>query len=151
MMRVQRPAVHAVEPILSETCSAMRGTRLSSVPLCSGRQRETQIPEDVFTNDEHCHKEELSSRAVNGRRTSRVPCRNVLACVKTQFTSVVVDVVNISRKGLCFRTVEQFSPGTTVSVATYYIEGGQNIFQKGTIVRVRYSRSGILTEYGVEF
>jgi hypothetical protein len=72
------------------------------------------------------------------RRHPRVPCRKVKACIKTEkAASVVVDVVNISRNGLCFLTFEQFCPGTAVSIATHYIEGGQNIFQNGQVIRVQ--------------
>jgi hypothetical protein len=89
--------------------------------------------------------------SVNRRRHARISCKHVLAFIKTETNSVLADVANISRSGMCFRSAEQFCPGTAVSVATHYIEGGQNIFQNGTIVRV-YRPSGMeRTEYGVEF
>jgi hypothetical protein len=52
---------------------------------------------------------------------------------------------------MCFRTFEQFRPEAPVSIATYYTEGGQNIFQDGRILWMRESESGMPAEYGVEF
>jgi hypothetical protein len=92
-------------------------------------------------------------KPVNRRRQPRVPCRKVRAYVITDdVPGVVVDVVDVSRGGLCFVSFEQFLPQTAVSIATHYIEGGQNIFQDGLIVRARPRRSGTMpTEYAVEF
>lgn len=107
-------------------------------------------PEDLVVDQEK-YQPVLTVRTVNKRRHPRIPCRNMLACIRTEFASIVVEVLNISQKGLCFKSAEQFRPGTEVSVAAYYVEGGQNIFQNGRIVRVRYGTAGILAEYGVEF
>jgi hypothetical protein len=52
---------------------------------------------------------------------------------------------------MCFRTFEQFRLEAPVSIATYYTEGGQNIFQDGRILWMRESESGMPAEYGVEF
>ena len=105
---------------------------------------------DFAENAEDCDAEPLE-RTGNERRSPRIPCRNMMACVKTPFTTAVVNVPNISRKGLCFRSAKKFWQGAAVSIATYYIEGGQNIFQNARIVRTRNSPSGTITEYGVEF
>jgi hypothetical protein len=53
---------------------------------------------------------------------------------------------------MSFRTIEQFRPEAPVSIATYYTEGGQNIFQDGRILWMREMdiESG-MSEYGVEF
>jgi hypothetical protein len=92
-------------------------------------------------------------RTVNERRYPRIPCRNVKACIKTeQGSSVVVSLANMSRGGVCFTSVEPFSKGTPVSIATHYIEGGHNIFQDGRIVRVQSKGSvNFPGEYAVEF
>ncbi len=92
-------------------------------------------------------------RTVNERRHLRIPCRNMKACINTeQGSSVIVDILNISRGGLCFTSVMEFHPGTKVSIATHYIEGGHNIFQDGRIVRVHSKGSTTLpSEYAVEF
>jgi hypothetical protein len=52
---------------------------------------------------------------------------------------------------MCFRTFEQFRLEAPVSIATYYTEGGQNIYQDGRILWMRESESGMPAEYGVEF
>jgi hypothetical protein len=92
-------------------------------------------------------------RAVNERRHPRIPCRNVKACIKTeQSSSVIVDVINISRGGVCFMSFIEFHPGTQVSIAMHYIEGGHIIFQGGRIIRAKHSGSATLPgEYAIEF
>ncbi len=107
-------------------------------------------PEDLVVNHEK-YQPKFTVRTVNKRRHPRIPCRNMLACIRTEFASIVVEMLNISQMGLCFKSAEQFCPGTEVSVAAYYVEGGQNIFQGGRIVRAQYRTAGILAEYGVEF
>lgn len=91
--------------------------------------------------------------AGNRRRHPRIPCRNVKACIKTeQGSSVVVNLVNMSRGGVCFTSVAEFRLGTKVSIATHYIEGGHNIFQPGRIVRVQSKLTAIFPgEYAIEF
>lgn len=92
-------------------------------------------------------------RTVNQRRHPRIPCRNVKACIKTEpGATVIVNLLNMSRSGLCFTSFIEFSPGTQVSVATHFIEGGHNIFQEGRIVRVHSKGSATLPgEYAVEY
>ena len=51
---------------------------------------------------------------------------------------------------MCLRTFEQLRPEALVSIATYYIEGGQNIFRDGRVVWTRHIESGV-SEYGFEF
>jgi hypothetical protein len=89
---------------------------------------------------------------INRRKRPRVPCRKTKAYVITdQVAGVVVEVIDISRGGLCFASFEQFRIKTAVSIATHYMEGGQNIFQDGLIIRVRHKESGMPAEYAVEF
>jgi hypothetical protein len=92
-------------------------------------------------------------RTVNERRYPRIPCRNVKACVKTALgSSIVVNVVNISRGGVCFTSAEKFCAETPVSIATHYIDGGQNIYQDGRIIRVQRRPTAMLPgEYAIEF
>ena len=92
-------------------------------------------------------------RTINERRHPRIPCRNMKACIKTEEgSSVIVDILNISRGGLCFTSVMEFHPGTQVSIATHFIEGGHNIFQDGRIVRVHSKGSTTVPgKYAVEF
>jgi hypothetical protein len=92
-------------------------------------------------------------RSVNERRYARIPCRAAKACIKTeQGSDAVVDVINISRGGVCFMSFIEFHPGTPVSIATHYIDGGQNIYQDGRIIRAKHSGTATLPgEYAVEF
>lgn len=92
-------------------------------------------------------------RTVNERRHPRIPCRSVKACIKTEHgSSFVVNVVNMSKSGICFTDDMEFSPGTRVSIATHYIEGGHNIYQDGQIIRVHCKGSATLPGvYAVEF
>jgi len=108
--------------------------------------------EEIITGHEGFHMKP-HVRNVEERRHPRVSFRNAKACIKTeQAPSVIVDVVNMSRGGACFNSAEQFRLGAEVFLAVHYIEGGQNIFQNGRIVRLRHKPSGMLpTEYAVEF
>ena len=82
-----------------------------------------------------------------------IPCRNVRACIKTaQGSSVIVDLINISRGGVSFTSPAEFSAGTLVSIATHYLEGGHNIYQDGQIIRVQREDSSTQPgEYAIEF
>jgi hypothetical protein len=91
-------------------------------------------------------------RTVDQRRYPRIPCRNVKAYIKTEGPGVVVNLVNISRGGVCFTSVAEFRLGAKVSIATHYIEGGHNIFQAGRIVRVQSKATAFFPgEYAIEF
>lgn len=103
-----------------------------------------------------CHEVYLLKppvRTVDQRRYPRIQCRNVRACIKTDtHADVIVNLINISRGGVCFTSYAEFYPGTPVSIATHYIEGGQNIFQNGRIVRMQHSpRTMSPGEYAIEF
>jgi len=105
----------------------------------------------------HDHFDVRPPARTNRRAYPRIPFRKTKACVKSQgVPDVIVDVVDISRGGICFVSAEQFYVGTPVSVAPHYIEGGLNIFQDGRIVRVHHGESDcltdmLLTEYAVEY
>ena len=62
----------------------------------------------------------------------------------------VVDVVNVSRGGVCFHSSRTYGVDTWVQVAVPYTPGAANIFVAGRIVRSR-KLDGTLTEYGVEY
>ena len=92
---------------------------------------------------------------VERRRFARIRCKNVKACIKLgEGLQAVVDVLNISRGGVCFTSREKYSVGAIVSIATHYIAGGFNIFQDAQIVRFRLPESSPETapiEYAIEF
>lgn len=108
---------------------------------------------NLVPNGQEVYHFKPTVRTVNERRHLRIPCRDVKACIKTeQGFSVVVNIVNISRGGVCFTGSTEFSPGTPVSIATHYIKGGHNIYQDGRIVRVHCKGSATLPGvYAVEF
>ncbi len=62
----------------------------------------------------------------------------------------IVDVVNVSRGGICFHSSRIYSQDCWVQVAAPYTPGAANIFVAGRIVRSRKMNNG-LTEYGVEY
>jgi hypothetical protein len=123
----------------------MCGAKLEfSTPNYSGRREDIATGRDRFP----VHRR---TSIVERRRCNRVPCRDVRACINTEgATSVIGDMPNVSRNGTCLRTFEQFRPEALVSIATYYIEGSQNIFRDGRIVWMRCIESGV-SEYGIEF
>lgn len=123
------------------------GARLTlSSPIYSGRE-----PDAILTsNDGSCLRK--ADRSGDARRFPRIPCRNVKACIRTEEAAgFVVDVVNISRGGLCFLSVDQFAPGTPAAVAMHYVKGGQNIFQKGRVVWTQERTLDLPSQHGVEF
>lgn len=123
----------------------MCGAKLEfSTPNYSGRTDDIATGRDRFP----VHRR---TSIVERRRCNRVPCRGVRACINTEeATGVIGDMPNVSRNGMCLRTIEQFRPEAQVSIATYYTEGSQNIFRDGRVIWTRYVESGI-SEYGIEF
>jgi hypothetical protein len=123
----------------------MCGAKLEfSTPNYSGRSDDIVTGRDRFP----VHRR---TSIVERRRCNRVPCRDVRACINTGgATSVIGDMPNVSRNGMCLRTFEQLRPEALVSIATYYTEGSQNIFRNGRVVWTRYIES-VVSEYGIEF
>lgn len=62
----------------------------------------------------------------------------------------IVEVMNISRGGMCFRSSRTYREDSWIQVAVPYTEGAENIFVAGRIVRSRRINNA-LTEYGVEY
>lgn len=120
---------------------------MCAIKYCGETLQNLVIEHNRYYVKPDCLK--TAERTVDGRRHPRVSCKNMLACVRTELSSTVVEAVNISRSGMCFRSVQHFWPGTMVLIATHYVEDGQNIFQNARIVRARYRPA--YTEYGVEF
>jgi hypothetical protein len=123
----------------------MCGAGLSSLMYCGHEP-------DLVTGHESYHVRPLV-RTVDERQHPRIPCRNVKACVKTERSGgIVVDLVNVGQGGVSFTSFATFPHGTQVLIATHYIEGGQNIYQDGRIIRVQFNPSGMLpSEYTVQF
>lgn len=127
-------------------CSVCGARLAPSSPIYSGRE-----PEDIITGNNGSQLRH-SARSGDARRFPRIPCRNVKACIQTEEAArYVVDVVNLSRGGLCFLSVDQFAPGAPASVAVHYVKGGQNIFQKGRVVWAQERKLDLPAQCGVEF
>jgi hypothetical protein len=92
----------------------------------------------------------IAERKINERRNLRIPCNHVQACVESSGERIIVEVVNISRRGLCFRAENHFMTGLEITIATHYSQGGQNIFQRAKIVRSSRTEGETQYEYGVE-
>lgn len=75
----------------------------------------------------------------------------VSACVQQPGQSPdMVQVIDISRGGICFRSRNRYKAQTWVQVAAPYTKGAANIFVPGKIVRVR-PLNDHLSEYGVQY
>jgi hypothetical protein len=94
-----------------------------------------------------------TARRTDERQHPRIPYRNIKACIKReQGSMVIVTLTNISQGGVGFTSSAEFCPGTPVTIAVHYIEGGQNIFQTARIVRVQQRPSAMEPgRYGLEF
>ncbi|MBZ5572335.1 MAG: PilZ domain-containing protein [Acidobacteriia bacterium] len=84
------------------------------------------------------------------RKHPRVNMRTVGCVGPAGPRADVVDVVNVSRGGVCFRSSRIYPEDTWIQVAVPYTPGAANIFVAGRIVRSR-KMSLSVTEYGVEY
>lgn len=71
------------------------------------------------------------------------------ACITQPGSETLVDVVNVSREGLCFRSAREFAPNTLVRVAAPFTPGGSNIFVIGRVTWSRATENG--SEYGINY
>jgi hypothetical protein len=86
----------------------------------------------------------------NRRKHARVSMKTS-ACVGSPGSREdVVEVINVSRGGICFRSSRIYNEDSWVQVAVPYTKGAANIFVAGRIVRCRVI-NGTLSEYGVEY
>ncbi|MGZ4823118.1 MAG: PilZ domain-containing protein [Terriglobales bacterium] len=76
-------------------------------------------------------------RTGNERKHARIAMKNTRACIRRLgMKDEVVDVVDISRGGVRFRTFADYQDMTYLEVAVPYTEGGANVFVPARIVRV---------------
>jgi hypothetical protein len=108
---------------------------------------------DLLTTSHEMYHLTPALHTRNERRHARIPARKAQACIRMESgESFIVSMLDISRGGACFTSAIDFHPGTSLFIATHYIEGGQNIFQLCRIVRVQHKPMGDLPgEYAVEF
>jgi hypothetical protein len=89
-------------------------------------------------------------RGAERRRSPRIPMRQAKACIELpDRTTEVVELINVSRGGVCFRSQHVYPLHCPIRVAAPYTDGSTNFFVTGRIVRVhRDSWGGV---YGVEY
>ncbi len=84
------------------------------------------------------------------RRSRRITMRKAKACVEIpERESEIVELVDISRDGICFRSHCIYPVGVAIRVAAPYTEGSTNLFVSARIVRVQRDSWGGF--YGVEY
>ena len=91
---------------------------------------------------------EQNGKKPDKRKYARISMKT-LACIGPPHADVV-DVVNVSRGGVCFQSSRTYGEDTWVQVAVPYTPGSANIFVAGRIVRSRKTDSALI-EYGVEY
>ena len=89
----------------------------------------THAPE----SDTNAENEQLLSRSLRRARARM----KTTACVCQPGREDVVNVVNMSREGLCFQSAREYVADTLVRVAVPYTPGVSNIFMIGRVAWVR--------------
>jgi hypothetical protein len=85
------------------------------------------------------------------RRHHRIASRNGKACILCNGEQQIVEMLNVSRGGICIRSRIRYAVGTFVQVAAHYVEGANNIFLSGRVVRANLAATSTLPgEYGIE-
>lgn len=92
-------------------------------------------------------------RIVNERAHVRITSKTSQVCIRIPGKEDdIVPMLNLSKGGLGFASHVEYEPGTAISVAVHYVDGGNNLFQPGRIVRVhRKNLPMVPGEYGVKF
>jgi hypothetical protein len=84
------------------------------------------------------------------RRSPRIIIRQAKACVESLAAGQeVVELINISRGGLCFRSDRGYPLKTWIRVAAPYTPNNTNVFVQAKIVRITREVWGNL--YGAEY
>lgn len=91
-------------------------------------------------------------RTQNERRHNRVRCQ-LQACIRYKrfFEEEILDVSDVSRGGISFRTRKYLAPGTKIDIAMPYSPGMANIFVPAEIVRLRHIPEKNLYECGAAY
>lgn len=103
-----------------------------------------------FEQFEHAAAPKPAEKLAERRRSPRITMRQAKACIESHDrTTEIVELINISRGGICFRSHRVYPLQCPVRVSAPYTEGSTNLFVSGRIVRVhRDSWGGV---YGVEY
>jgi hypothetical protein len=84
------------------------------------------------------------------RRYARISMKTHACVGQPGPNADIVEVVNVSRGGVCFHSSRNYARDSWVQVAVPYTPGAANIFVSGRIVRSR-KLGDSATEYGVEY
>jgi hypothetical protein len=113
--------------------------------VCSANTMWEQVP------DKTSAQESLGSgKKSEKRKHGRINMKTVACVGPVGPRADIVEVMNISRGGMCFRSSRTYREDSWMQVAVPYTEGAANIFVAGRIVRSRRINNA-LTEYGVEY
>jgi hypothetical protein len=111
---------------------------------CSGDTAWKTVQEKTDADEAH------NGKKADHRKYARISMKT-MACVGLPGPHAdIVDVVNVSRGGVCFRSSKPYAEDTWVQVAVPYMPEAANIFVAGRIVRSR-RMNNVLAEYGVEY
>ncbi len=89
---------------------------------------------------------------INDRQHGRIPTHAKAFLRIPGREEELVNVLDVSRGGLRFESPNNYEVGLEMEVALHYVEGGNNIFQKGRIVRKQRRPTEVWKgEYGVMF
>ncbi len=81
-------------------------------------------------------KRSSAPRTANDRKHARIAMKNTRACIRRRGAKdEVVEVMDVSRGGVRFRTYIDYPNDTSVEIAVPYTEGGLNVFVPARIVR----------------
>ncbi len=90
-------------------------------------------------------------RTENDRKHLRVRT-TITACIRAPWRGdEVVDTVNVSRGGFCFKSPKDYELGSRIEIALPYMPDSANIFIPARIARARASPSEAVREYGVAY
>ena len=89
---------------------------------------------------------------INDRQHGRIPTHAKAFLRIPGRDEELVNVLDVSRGGLRFESPNNYEVGLEMEVALHYVEGGNNIFQKGRIVRKQRRPTETWNgEYGLMF
>lgn len=91
-------------------------------------------------------------RTRNERRHNRIKCK-LRACIryKQHYDDEVLEVDDVSRGGICFKTRKYLAPGTKIEIAMPYSPGMADIFVPAEIVRLKAIPDKNLYECGAAY
>jgi hypothetical protein len=91
-------------------------------------------------------------RTKNERRHNRIGCK-LQACIRyeSHFDDEVLEINDVARGGVSFKTRKYLAPGTKIEIAVPYSKGMANIFVPAEIVRLKAIPDKNLYEYGAAY